>query len=150
LACRSWLSFQEITKSRDWGSGKTLRGAGRHNSIPRFRAAAAFRRQPQEFSRLDLQHIHEFADDLEACSVVDEMSTYDGAVYDMSDTPLGSTYIHQSTGGAGSGGIGGRIADPLINGGTFNRVIPVPVAVGSTAVVQWIPTVSIVGASIWR
>jgi Carbohydrate esterase, sialic acid-specific acetylesterase len=63
-------------------------------------------------------------------SVIDNFNIYDGAAYQFSTAPaLGCNGTNSN--------VAPRIADMFINNGQFNRVIVVPIAVGSTAVADW-------------
>lgn len=78
-------------------------------------------------------------------TVVDNFNVYDGGMYVHTDPPLGSTWAYQGLGGSGSscattqtcGSIIGRIADLVVNRGSFARVITVPVAVGGAPIALW-------------
>lgn len=70
-------------------------------------------------------------------TAIDQLNIYDGAVYAMSDPPLGSTYVLSSLSGSGAGSIGGRVADQFVSASVFARVVLVPVAVGASLVAQW-------------
>jgi hypothetical protein len=70
-------------------------------------------------------------------TAIDNLNPYDGAVYAWADPPLGSAYANNSIAGSGVGHIGGRIADSLIANSRFDRVILVPIAIGSSSVAQW-------------
>jgi hypothetical protein len=63
-------------------------------------------------------------------SVVDNFNIYDGAAYAFGRTPA------LGCGGYGSN-VATRVADMLINKGIFDRIIVVPIAVGSTTIAQW-------------
>jgi hypothetical protein len=67
-------------------------------------------------------------------SVVSQMNIYDGAFYGIADNMLGSSY-YQGT--FGPGNISARVADLLVTNGSFNNVIVVNFAVGSTAIASW-------------
>jgi hypothetical protein len=63
-------------------------------------------------------------------SVIDNFNIYDGAAYQFSTTPaLGCNGTNSN--------VAPRIADMLINNGKFDRVIVVPIAVGSTRIADW-------------
>lgn len=70
-------------------------------------------------------------------SAIDNFNVYDGAVYAWADPPLGSGYQNGGIAGGGVGHLGARIADKFISGSIFDRVIVVPVAIGSSSVAQW-------------
>lgn len=72
-----------------------------------------------------------------ASSLAQQMNVYDGGVYSCVDPAPGNDY----TGGS----IIGRVADKLISGSVFSRVIMVPVAVGGTRSSAWDPN----GGILW-
>jgi hypothetical protein len=64
-------------------------------------------------------------------SVVDNFNIYDGAAYEFGPTSaLGCS-------GSGRGNSAPRIGDLLISNGKFDRVITVPIGIGSTPVSEW-------------
>lgn len=70
-------------------------------------------------------------------SQIDNFSICDGAVYAYSDPPLGSSYIATGIPGGGPGHVGGRVAELLIAGGQFDRVIVAPIGIGGASVSQF-------------
>jgi hypothetical protein len=63
-------------------------------------------------------------------AAVDNFNIYDGAAYPFSARPaLGCNGDHSN--------VAPRIADMLINNGKFDRVIVVPIAIGSTIIADW-------------
>lgn len=68
-------------------------------------------------------------------SKVDNLSIYDGAIYATADPLIGQTYAPDY----GVGSIPPRIADKLITGVKFDRVILVPVASGGSSIAMWAP-----------
>lgn len=67
-------------------------------------------------------------------SVVDQFNIYDGAVYSIGGPLLGTTWTPAAT---TLGNLSARVADLLVTNGKFDRVIIVPIAVGSTLVADW-------------
>lgn len=65
-------------------------------------------------------------------TVVDNFNIYDGAAYSIAGPLLGTT-----SSPLGAGNLGARVADLLITNGKFDRVILVPIAIGSTSVSDW-------------
>jgi hypothetical protein len=72
-------------------------------------------------------------------SVVDNFNIYDGAIYSIAGPLLGTTLdrIDSGVGAPGFGNMSSRVADTLVTNGNFNRVILVPIAIGSTSVADW-------------
>lgn len=66
-------------------------------------------------------------------SVVDQMNIYDGGIYNISGKMLGCS----SNATLGPGNVCARIADLFITNAIFDRVILVPIAIGSTYVADW-------------
>jgi len=67
-------------------------------------------------------------------SVVDQFSIYDGGTYNINAPLLGTTWVQ----GAGVfGNLSARVADTLVTNAKFDRVIIVPIAIGSTTVADW-------------
>jgi len=64
-------------------------------------------------------------------SKVQQINIYDGLVYELVDPVLGAS----ST----SGSWISRLGDKLITAGTWERVIFIPIAIGSTSALQWSP-----------
>lgn len=67
-------------------------------------------------------------------SAVDNFNVYDGAIYSIGGPLLGADMPGASN---GPGNIAARIADTLITNANFNRVILVPLAIGSTSAADW-------------
>ncbi len=67
-------------------------------------------------------------------STISQLNIYDGAFYSITSDVLGSSF-YQGT--FGPGNISVRLADLLVTNGSFNNVIIVNFAVGSTAIAQW-------------
>lgn len=65
-------------------------------------------------------------------TVVDNLNIYDGGTYAGADPLLGA---HNT--GIGPGNLFTRMADKLITAGKYQRVILIPVAVGSTSISDW-------------
>jgi hypothetical protein len=70
-------------------------------------------------------------------SKVDNLNIYDGGMYAATDPLLG---CHNIPGTAGMGNTFGRMADKLIDAGTYQRVILVPIGIGATTVAMWEPS----------
>lgn len=64
-------------------------------------------------------------------AVIDNFSPYDSQMYAYVDPLVGCSF--------NGGHMTGRLADLLINAGTFARVISVPLAEGGTSIAQWAP-----------
>lgn len=65
-------------------------------------------------------------------TVIDNFNIYDGVIYKAADPLLGCNFS-----GLGIGGISGKVADKIISGGRFDRVIIVPIAIGGTTTNIW-------------
>lgn len=70
-------------------------------------------------------------------TALDNFNPYSNQVFAQADPPLGATNPLTSLPGGGVGFIGGRIADKFVSGGQFDRVVLVPIAIGSSSVAQW-------------
>ena len=68
-------------------------------------------------------------------AVVDQFNVYDGQLYNINGALLGCTFNPTLT--LGPGNIAARIADTLVNNGNFNRVILVPMSIGSSKAAMW-------------
>lgn len=71
-------------------------------------------------------------------SVVDNFNVYDGADYNLTGILLGcqnNPVLAGSDGGPGN--LSGRVADALVTAGKFDRVIVIPLAIGSTSITDW-------------
>lgn len=68
-------------------------------------------------------------------SAIDNFSIYDGAFYAPSCPVLGTAWAI----GNGTGHVGLRVADALVSAGKFDRVILVPIGVGSGAAANFAP-----------
>jgi hypothetical protein len=65
-------------------------------------------------------------------TVVDNFNVYDGAIYSIAGPLLGAW-----TGVGGPGNVSTRFADLLVTNGKFDRVILVPLAIGSASMADW-------------
>jgi hypothetical protein len=63
---------------------------------------------------------------------IDNMNIFDGALYSITGPLLGSSQYTVN-----NGNISVRVADTLITNGKFDRVILVPIAVGSSTIADW-------------
>ena len=70
-------------------------------------------------------------------TVLDNFNVYDGATYAAAEPLLGTQYALASLGGDAKCCLGTKVGDGLITAGKFDRVLLVPVAIGSTVVSQW-------------
>lgn len=68
-------------------------------------------------------------------SAISQLNIYDGAFYPITTDVLGSSYYQ---GSFGPGNISVRVADLLVTNGSFNNVIIVNFAIGSTSMAQWV------------
>ncbi|MCS3929595.1 hypothetical protein M2175_004626 [Bradyrhizobium elkanii] len=66
-------------------------------------------------------------------AVIDNFSVYDGNTYNASGPLLGTQYVPTQ----GPGNLMTRVGDKLVTAGKFARVILVPLAIGSTSVIDW-------------
>jgi hypothetical protein len=64
---------------------------------------------------------------------VDNLNIYDGAVYNGADPMLG----HSLSNTLGNGSIPPRLADKIMNGNVYDRVIVVPMAIGGSQTSHW-------------
>jgi hypothetical protein len=69
-------------------------------------------------------------------SAIDNFNVLDGAIYPYQEPLLGCSYTG-TTPGFGTGYVMGRVADKLISGGQFDRVILVPLAIGGSPIQWW-------------
>lgn len=67
-------------------------------------------------------------------SVVDQFNIFDGALYSIGGPLLGTTW---TPGSSTFGNLSARVADTLVTNAKFDRVILVPIAIGSTTVADW-------------
>lgn len=69
---------------------------------------------------------------------VDNLSIYDGGTYAAKDPLLGCQNVRSAF-----GNVFGRVADKLINGGVYQRVILIPASIGATTINQWVNNASL-------
>lgn len=67
-------------------------------------------------------------------SVIDNANIYDGALYSIGGPLLGNTFV-PTLSPLAFGNLSARLADKLVP--TFDRIILMPIAIGSTAVADW-------------